>query len=75
MAEVNGAPVVTSIDGILRGLLRDGLEVTEGFKVADVDPRCRREHCFTVSDKARAIGGGVLEALLMHLSTRKGVAV
>lgn len=75
VAEVDGRPVETSIDGILRGLLRDGLEVTEGFKVADVDPRCRREHCFTISDKARAIGGGVLEALLMHLSTRKSVAV
>ena len=74
VAEVEGRPVVTAIDGVLRGLLRDGLKVTEGFKVGDVDPRCRREHCFTISDKARAIGGGVLEALLMHLSSRKRVA-
>ncbi|MFQ5694004.1 MAG: molybdenum hydroxylase, partial [Nitrospinota bacterium] len=68
-----GQPVVAPIGGILRGLLRDGLTVTEGFKVGDVDPRCRREHCFTISDKARAIGGGVLEALLMHLSARHRV--
>ncbi len=74
VAEVAGLPVVTRIDGILRGLLRDGLSVTGGFKVADVDPRCRREHCFTISDKARAIGGGVLEAILMFLTAKKGVA-
>ena len=74
VAEIDGLPVVTRIDGILRGLLRDGLSVTEGFKVADVDPRCRREHCFTISDKARAVGGGVLEAILMFLTAKKGVA-
>lgn len=64
VATVNGAPVKASIDGILRGLLPDGLEVTKGMKAGDVDPRCRREHCFTVSDKARAVGGSVLEGLM-----------
>ncbi|MCL5942498.1 MAG: selenium-dependent molybdenum cofactor biosynthesis protein YqeB [Actinobacteria bacterium] len=59
---VAGQPVVSAIDGILRGLVREGLEVTEGFKVGDVDPRACREHCFTVSDKALAVAGGVLEA-------------
>jgi xanthine dehydrogenase accessory factor len=54
----------SAIRGVLRGIMRGGVEVPEGFKVADVDPRCRREHCFTVSDKARAIGGGVLEAIM-----------
>jgi xanthine dehydrogenase accessory factor len=53
------------LDGVVRGLLRPGLEVPRGFKVGDIDPRGKREHCFTISDKARAIGGGVLEALLM----------
>jgi xanthine dehydrogenase accessory factor len=47
---------------VLRGLLRSGLEVSAGFKLGDVDPRAQREHCFRVSDKALAIGGGVLEA-------------
>jgi len=51
--------------GVVRGLLRPGLEVPKGFKVGDIDPRGKREHCFTISDKARAVGGGVLEALLM----------
>ena len=57
-------PVVTKIDGTLRGLIRPGYRATAGLKVADVDPRCVREHCFTISDKARAIAGGVLEAVL-----------
>lgn len=59
-------PVVAAIPGILRGLLRAGLSVNAGMKVGDIDPRAAREHCFTISDKSRAIGGGVLEALL-HL--------
>jgi xanthine dehydrogenase accessory factor len=57
--------VVAQIDGVLRGLLADGLSVMEGMKVGDVDPRGIRDHCFTISDKALAIGGGVLEAILL----------
>jgi xanthine dehydrogenase accessory factor len=53
------------IDGVLRGLIRPRFPVQAGMKVGDVDPRARREHCFTVSDKSRAIAGGVLEAILM----------
>jgi len=52
---------------VLRGLLADGLVVKEGRKVGDVDPRGVREHCFTISDKARALGGGALEAILYLL--------
>ena len=60
-------PVKASINGLLRGLLRDGYPVTEGFKIADIDPRIEEyKNCFTISDKARCIAGGVLEALL-HL--------
>jgi xanthine dehydrogenase accessory factor len=59
-------PVVAAIPGILRGLLRDGLAVSTSMKVGDIDPRAAPEHCFTISDKSRAIGGGVLEAVL-HL--------
>jgi xanthine dehydrogenase accessory factor len=58
------APVTAAITGILRGLVRDGLDVTQGMKVGDIDPRAAREHCFTISDKSRAIAGGVLEAIL-----------
>ena len=63
VACVAGEPVVTQISGVLRGLLQEGVPVTPGFKAGDVDPRCAVSNCFTVSDKARAIGGGVLEAL------------
>ena len=64
VAEVDGIPLEAGITGVLRGLLRDGLWVEEGLKAGDIDPRGIREHCFTISDKARAIGGGVLEAIL-----------
>lgn len=53
-----------SIAGTLRGLIRPGFRAWKGLKVADVDPRCVKEHCLSVSDKARAIAGGVLEAIL-----------
>ena len=66
VAEVEGVPLDTKIAGVLRGILRDGLRVQEQMKVGDVDPRGIREYCFTVSEKARAIGGGVLEAILMR---------
>jgi xanthine dehydrogenase accessory factor len=56
--------VVSAIDGVLRGLIRPGYELGPGFKVADVDPRGGREHCFTITDKSRAVAGGVLEAIL-----------
>lgn len=57
--------VASTLDGILRGLIRPGFQAHAGLKVADVDPRCVRDHCFSVSDKARAVAGGVLEAILM----------
>lgn len=61
---VGEAPMVCTIDGILRGLLADGIQATKGMKAGDVDPRCCRDHCFCASDKALAVGGGVLEAIL-----------
>lgn len=67
VAEVDGMPAVATISGVLRGQLNYGLYVTKGFKVADVDPRGNPGHCLTISDKARSIGGGVLEAV-MHLA-------
>ena len=65
IARVGGVPVLATIDGVLRGLIRAGYPVTEGLKIADIDPRPEQvAYCDTVSDKARAIGGGVVEALL-----------
>ncbi len=61
---VAGKPMVCTIGGILRGILPEGTPVFAGMKAGDVDPRCEIRHCHTVSDKALAVGGGVLEALL-----------
>lgn len=66
VALVDDQPVTAQIDGIVRGLLQDNVPVKAGMKSGDIDPRGCYEHCFTVSDKARAVGGGVLEAIL-HL--------
>ena len=60
-------PVEATLDGILRGLIRDGYPVKQGFKMADIDPRIDEyNNCFTISDKARCIAGGVLEAILQR---------
>lgn len=63
-ATVEDVPMVCTIGGILRGILPDGISVTQGMKAGDVDPRCRPDHCSCASDKALAVGGGVLEAIL-----------
>ena len=60
-------PVKATLGGILRGLIRDGYPVNVGFKMADIDPRADEyNNCFTISDKARCIAGGVLEAILQR---------
>ena len=65
--ENGDVPVNATLDGILRGLIRDGYPVTTGFKIADIDPRADEyNNCFTISDKARCIAGGVLEAILQR---------
>jgi xanthine dehydrogenase accessory factor len=67
---VAGQPVQTAIAGTLRGLVREGLAVSAGMKVGDVDPRAEHAHCFTVSDKSLAIAGGALEAVLYLVRQR-----
>lgn len=64
VAVVDDFPVIAKISGMVRGLLREKVEVKKGMKVGDIDPRGKREFCFTISEKARSIGGGVLEAIL-----------
>ncbi len=68
-SDAGSFPITAAISGILRGLVRDGLVVNTGMKVGDIDPRAVREHCFTISDKSRAVAGGVLEAI-MYLMNR-----
>jgi xanthine dehydrogenase accessory factor len=64
VAQVKGQPVYTQIAGILRGLIHTGICVASGTKIGDVDPRAEPAHCQQISDKAYAIAGGVLEAVL-----------
>lgn len=65
----SSADVTATIPGLLRGLIRDGYPVWEGFKIADIDPRITEyDNCFTISDKARCIAGGVLEAVMHEMS-------
>ena len=64
VAEAGGVPMACTLDGVLRGILPDGTPVHKGMKAGDVDPRCETAHCYCASDKALAVGGGVLEAIL-----------
>lgn len=64
IAKIGETDVKAEIPGVLRGLIQNGIEVYSGLKIADIDPRGEVNHCFTISDKARAIAGGVLEAIM-----------
>jgi xanthine dehydrogenase accessory factor len=63
IADVDGMPVIATTDGMVMGLLNDGLPVTKGSGIADIDPRGTEEQLRTCSDKAKAIAGGVLEVI------------
>lgn len=70
VARIGPAEIFPAIPGVLRGLLHGGLEVRQGQKVGDVDPRGERRLCFTISDKANAVAGGVLEAAFCWMKRR-----
>ena len=70
LAHVGETQVLSPFAGMVRGLLHDGLVVSEGFKIGDIDPRGAKADYLNISDKARAIAGGVLEAML-SLDNRK----
>lgn len=70
VAMVDDSPVKVEIDGIIRGLLTDGTIVHKGMKAGDVDPRGKKEYCYMISDKGRAIAGGTLEAILSFTNKR-----
>ncbi|MFZ5351233.1 MAG: selenium-dependent molybdenum cofactor biosynthesis protein YqeB [Bacillota bacterium] len=71
---VDGLPVRAEISGILRGIIHNGIRVCKNMKIGDIDPRGDKSYCCTISDKARSIGGGVLEALLYLDNLRKNNA-
>ena len=64
VGSVNRVALEAQIDGVIRGLIRSGVDVRKGLKLGDIDPRGNREFCFTISEKSRALGGTVLEAIL-----------
>ncbi len=64
VGRVGTAEVTAQLDGVLRGLIRPGIAVTRGLKIGDVDPRGKGDYCDTISEKARALGGAALEAIL-----------
>lgn len=69
LAYVGDTPVKATINGVLRGIIRNGSNVSQGLKIADIDPRLKeKNNCYTISDKARNIAGGVLEAILYFKS-------
>ena len=68
VATVGGLPVKPRISGVLRGVLRDGTPVKERMKAGDIDPRAEEVYCYSISDKARSVAGGVLKAILMHFN-------
>ncbi len=67
IATVNGIPLKAQLSGVIRGLIYPDTQVSKGMKVGDIDHRGIREYCFTVSDKALSVGGGVLEAVCSYL--------
>lgn len=64
VASVDGVPIRVQIGGVIRGLLRDGIRVRQGIKAGDVDPRGVPAYCWTISDKSRAVAGGVMASVL-----------
>jgi xanthine dehydrogenase accessory factor len=71
LAKIGDNEVYASIDGVLRGIIRNGYHVTKKFKIADIDPRKdEQKNCFTISDKSRSIGGAVLEAVISLMRQR-----
>jgi xanthine dehydrogenase accessory factor len=75
VASVNGVEILAPFEGVVRGLLHEGVEVYKGMKVGDLDPRCDPLLCNLVSDKALAVGGGVLEAILTIPDNRQKLSV
>lgn len=71
IAYIGDVPVKASLDGVLRGLISDGTSVFKGLKIADVDPRGESQYVYSISEKARAIGGAVVEGILYMQKIRK----
>lgn len=75
VAVTGGHEVYAQMSGIVRGMLQSGVQVWKDLKIGDIDARCEKFHCFTISDKARSIGGGVLEAVTGFANIRNKYAI
>ncbi len=64
VGNIDDREIKAKIDGVIRGLIRSKIHVKDGLKIGDIDPRNKLDYCYTISDKAITIGGGVLEAIL-----------
>jgi xanthine dehydrogenase accessory factor len=74
VCHVGNQPVLAPFDGIVRGLIMSGRKVPRGFKIGDIDPRLVRTVCYTISDRSRALGGSVLEAILYFRNRAEATA-
>lgn len=63
ICQVGDEKLLTPFNGILRGMIKDGLYVKKGLKIGDIDPRCIKEHAYMISDKAKIIGDSVVETI------------
>ena len=72
LGAVEELKIKAGIDGIVRGLIRSGSNVKKGLKLGDIDPRGEKGYCYTISDKARAIAGSVLEGILRIFNAECG---
>ena len=73
IGDIAGKSINSPFKAVIRGMLRSGTIVQRGMKIGDLDPRCDRELCYLASDKALAVGGGVLEALLTRPEVRAAI--
>jgi xanthine dehydrogenase accessory factor len=71
VATIEGQPIHAQLTGVVRGLIHPRVLVSPGTKIGDIDPRAQRAHCFTISDKSLAVGGGVLEAVFSSVVVRR----
>lgn len=72
LLKIDDTIVTAPIGGVVRGMLRDGYAVVKGTKLSDIDPRLdEQKNCYTISDKARALGGAVLEAVTLLLRQKQ----
>ncbi len=75
IATIDDQTITAAFKGVLRGLIHERVWCDVGMKIGDLDPRAKREACFTISDKSLAVGGGVLEAVLSAPTIRPFLAI